>query len=157
MLAEDQSREIVLTELLNDFASLSDEWIIALDDYHVITNHAIHDSLAFILTNLPRNIHLLVTSRQQLPISLAGLRARGEVLELGPQDLKFTLDEVISFFKDVMGLDLQLEQVSILEKQTEGWIAGLQLAALSLRSQPDVNEFIEAFSSNDQFITEYLF
>lgn len=158
MVRDDQPLEFIIAGLLNDLTALDEDWIVVLDDYHLIASKTIHDSISFLLSNLPPNIHLIITSRHQLPFSIASMRARGEALELDSHDLRFTQPETVSFFSDVMGLKLCEDQIGALEEQAEGWIAGLQLIALSLRTCDDVNRFIQTFSNEVQlqYITEYL-
>src|ERR671932_1186278 len=151
----------ILTVLLNDLAALLDDpaapdLALVLDDYHVITAPAIHDALAFLLDRLPPRLRLVITSRHDPPLPLARLRVRGQLLELRAADLRFTSTEAAVFLNDVMGLDLTAADVETLEQRTEGWIAGLQLAALSMQEQTDRSGFIRALSGSHRYILDYL-
>ncbi len=163
-----QPRE-VLARLVNDLASFlpaspgdarspaERHVTVILDDYHLIEDAAIHDALDFLLRHMPAGMHLVIASRGQPALPLARLRSQGELLEIEAADLRFTAAEVEQFFRDTMHLQLQPDARASLEMRTEGWIAGLQLAALSLQSQADPAAFIAAFSGNDRFIADYLF
>jgi LuxR family transcriptional regulator, maltose regulon positive regulatory protein len=149
---------MLLPFLLNDLTQLPERSILVLDDYHVVDGPAVHQALAFLLDHLPPQLHLLLASRADPPLALARLRARGQLTELRAHDLRFTADEAATFLREVMGLALSVEDVAALEARTEGWIAGLQLAALSLRDRPDVQQaaFIEAFTGSNRFVVDYL-
>jgi LuxR family transcriptional regulator, maltose regulon positive regulatory protein len=146
----------ILTPLLNELAALSEPIVLVLDDYHLVTEGAIHDGVAFILDHLPQQMHLVVAARADPPLPLARLRARGQLTELRADDLRFTAEEVAAFLNGVMGLKLQPEDVAALEARTEGWISGLHLAALSLQGHEDAHAFIEAFTGGHHYIIEYL-
>ena len=148
--------EPFLTALLNDLAAFPDHFCLVLDDYHVIENQAIHRGMAFFLGHLPPQLHLILTSRSDPPLPLARLRARDQMLELRAADLRFTVDEVAAFLNQIMGLSLSADDIAALEKCTEGWVAGLQLAALSLQGHEDASRFIADFAGGDRFILEYL-
>ena len=150
--------EIVLTALLNALAERSGDVILFLEDYHLITAQAVHDGVAFLLTHLPPHIHLVLATRGDPPLPLARLRGRGLVTELRTTDLRFTLEEATTFLTEVMGLPLTGEDIGILEQRTEGWIAGMQLAALSLqgRSADEVAAFIAAFTGSHRHVVDYL-
>ncbi|HEX2915778.1 MAG TPA: LuxR C-terminal-related transcriptional regulator [Chloroflexia bacterium] len=153
--------ESVLTELLNQLASLPLEstFGIVLDDYHVITSPAIHQQLAFLLDHLPPQLRLFITSRADpLALPLSRLRVRGELLEIRAAQLRFTLEEALTFFKTRGNLTLSKEDVERLAARTEGWAAGLQLAALSLQDYDpqQVHTFIESFTGTDRFVVDYL-
>jgi LuxR family maltose regulon positive regulatory protein len=135
---------------------VSYEIVLVLDDYHVITTPAIHTALTFLLDHLPPQLHLAITSRTDPLLPLARWRARGDVLELRAADLRFTTEEGAAFLRQIMGLDLPAEAVAALETRTEGWIAGLQLAALSLQGLEDVSSFISAFTGSHRHIADYL-
>ncbi len=128
----------LLTTLLNALGAANDPIYLVFDDYHVITARAIHDALDYLLARLPPHAHLIVASRADPPLALAQLRARDELTELRAADLRFTGDEAASFLADVMKLRLAPAQIALLEERTEGWVAGLQLAALSLRGREDL-------------------
>ncbi|MBV6449381.1 MAG: HTH-type transcriptional regulator MalT [Anaerolineales bacterium] len=146
----------ILTTLINDIAAFSDAFCIVLDDYHVIESQAIHDGLIFLTEHQPDNMHLLITTRMDPPLALARLRARDQLSELRANDLRFTVDESTAFLNRAMGLNLSSEQVTALEARTEGWIAGLQIAALSMQGQEDISGFVAAFSGSHRHILGYL-
>ena len=148
--------EAILASLVNDVENQPEEIILALDDYHLITNQFIHDALAFLLEHQPRNLHLVVATRSDPPLPIARLRASGQLVELRAVDLRFTQTEVLEFLNNVMGLQLDEKSAEVLEERTEGWIAGLQMAALSLRDRKDVFSFIEGFSGTNRYIMDYL-
>jgi LuxR family maltose regulon positive regulatory protein len=148
--------EAILTALLNSIALAQRDIVLILDDYHVIDAQSIHDGLAFLLEHAPAHLHLVIASRSVPPLSLARLRACGAVQEIDGADLRFTGDEAAAFFQQVMGLDLPMEDVVALEKRTEGWITGLQLAALSLQKQTDPSQFVATFSGSHRYIADYL-
>lgn len=146
----------ILTSLINELAALSQEIALILDDYHVIREQAIHESLQFLLDHLPSCLHVLLASRVDPPLALARLRARGQVVEIRDTDLRLRGEEVASFLTQVMGLALSEEDMHLLETHTEGWIAGLQLAALSMRRHDDLHAFVKAFSGSQRFILDYV-
>jgi LuxR family maltose regulon positive regulatory protein len=142
--------------LINDLAALAAPTVLVLDDYHVLQGAAIHELLAFLVDHLPPALHLVLATREDPPLPLARLRARRQLTELRAEDLRFTTDEAAAFLGEVMGLNLPPAAVAALEARTEGWVAGLQLAALSLRDQPDVSGFITAFTGSHRYILDYL-
>jgi len=148
--------EVMLTALINDLAALSGDVAVVLDDYHLITAQPIHDALVFLLDHLPAHMHLVIATRANPPLPLARLRARGELSELRAAELRFTDDEAAAFLNQVMGLGLTGDAIAALEARTEGWIAGLQLAALSLQGRADSADFIQAFSGSQRYILDYL-
>ena len=153
--------ERILTSVLNAFSASAAgapqrDVALALDDYHVITTPAIHETLAWLLDYLPPNLHLIILTRADPALPLARLRARGAMTELHANDLRFTPDEAATFLNQVMGLSLTAADVAALEARTEGWIAGLQLAALSLRGREDIPGFIQAFTGDNRYIGDYL-
>src|SRR5436309_6905642 len=145
-----------LTSLINELAALRQETALILDDYHLISEQAIHESLQFLLDHLPPCLHLLLASRGDPPLALSRLRARGQVVEIRDTDLRLGSEEVASFLTQVMGLALSEEDMRRLETRTEGWIAGLQLAALSMRRHTDASAFIQAFTGSHRFILDYV-
>jgi len=150
------SSKSVLTSLINDIISL-EAFILVLDDYHLIDNHAIDESLGFLLEHAPPQMHLVVTTREDPHLPLARLRAKGQLSELRAHDLRFSHDEVTDFLTQVMNLNLSTEDISALENRTEGWIAGLQLAALSLQGRHEnATSFIQSFTGSDRFVLDYL-
>jgi LuxR family maltose regulon positive regulatory protein len=148
--------ESILTALLNEIATLPDKFILVLDDYHVIDSRPVDGAVAFLLEHLPAQLHLVVMTREDPDLPLARLRARGQLIDLRAADLRFTPSEAAEFLNAVMGLQLSAAEVALLEERTEGWIAGLQLAALSMRGQPDIPGFIRAFAGDHRYIVDYL-
>ena len=148
--------QIVLTDLLNTLAQSTQAIVLALDDYHLITNPAIHEGITFLLENAPPHFHLLLISRADPPFSLARLRARHQMTEIRQADLRFGQSETTAFLTRLMALDLPETAVTALEKRTEGWVAGLQMAALSMQGQPDVESFIDGFTASHRYIFDYL-
>jgi LuxR family maltose regulon positive regulatory protein len=148
--------EPILTALLNDIAAFPETFALVLDDYHVITERAIHEAVDFLIDHLPRQMHLILTSRFDPPLRLARLRARGQLTEIRSADLRFTPDEAATFLNQVMGLKLSTDSVTTLESRTEGWIAGLQLAALAMRDHDDQIGFIASFTGSNRYILSYL-
>jgi LuxR family maltose regulon positive regulatory protein len=150
--------------LLNELATFPDNpslgsgqgFALVLDDYHVIENPIIHEALTFLLDHLPLQMHLMITTRADPPLPLSRLRGRGQLSELRAADLRFTPDEATTFLNDVMGLSLTTADIAALEERTEGWIAGLQLAALAMRDRADLSSFVSAFSGSNRFIVDYL-
>jgi LuxR family transcriptional regulator, maltose regulon positive regulatory protein len=148
--------EPALAELLNGLAEQHEEVVLLLDDYHAVTNPAIHEEIGFLLEHAPPQFHLVIASRVDPPLPLARWRVRGELAELRAADLRFTPDEALQFFAETMGLRLDAEAAAALEARTEGWAAGLQLAALSLQGQEDIRGFIESFSGSHRHVVDYL-
>jgi LuxR family transcriptional regulator, maltose regulon positive regulatory protein len=148
--------ETILTLLVNALAAVPVDFVLALDDFHTITAPSVHQSVAFLIEHLPPQLHMVVASRTDPPLPLARLRARGQLLELRAADLQFTADEAAEFLRQVMGLRLSAEDVAALEARTEGWIAGLQLAALAMRGRDDIPGFIAAFSGTHRYVLDYL-
>jgi LuxR family maltose regulon positive regulatory protein len=150
--------EAVLTGVLNALSVHDRDVVLMLDDYHVIEAQAIHGALAYLLEHLPARLHLLLATRADPPLPLARLRARGNVTELRAADLRFTVEDSAAFLSAVMGLSLSPEEVETLEARTEGWIAGLQLAGLSLqgRSTEDAATFIAHLTGSYRYIVDYL-
>ncbi|MBA3641774.1 MAG: tetratricopeptide repeat protein [Acidobacteria bacterium] len=148
--------EAVLTILINELTEIEDDFTLILDDFHLIDAQPVHGGIAFLLDHLPPQLHLVIASRADPPLPLARLRAHGESIELRASDLRFTSEEAAAFLNDVMGLDLSAGDVAALETRTEGWIAGLQLAALSMQRRDDVPGFIRAFASDDRYIVDFL-
>ena len=148
--------EAVLTSLINDLDTAGREIVLVLDDYQFISSQAVHEEVAFLLEHCPNTFHLVIATRSDPPLPLARLRARGQTVELRAADLRFTEPEAAQFLNDVMGLHLDAGSVAVLEERTEGWIAGLQMAALSMRDREDVLGFIEGFSGTNRYILDYL-
>ncbi len=148
--------ESLLTLLINDIAAIPGEFVLVLDDYHTISTQAIHEAMAFLLEHIPPQMHLVVACRADPPLPLALLRGRGQLLEMGASDLRFTLEEAAAFLNRVMGLGLSADDVAALEARTEGWVAGLQLAALSMRGLKDASGFVQAFAGSHRYVVDYL-
>lgn len=138
--------ESSLTSLLNQIIAIPDNFILVLDDYHVIDSKSVENVLTFFLEHLPHQMHLVITTREDPNIPLTRLRGQGQLTEVRAADLRFTPAETAEFLNNVMSLNLSAEDITALETRTEGWIAGLQLAGLSLRGQADVREFIRSFA-----------
>jgi LuxR family maltose regulon positive regulatory protein len=148
--------ESTLTALLNDVTTIHSDVVLVLDDYHVLDARPVDDALAFLVEHLPPQLHLVIATREDPALPLARLRARGQMTELRAADLRFTPSEAAEFLKQVMGLDLTADDIAALEARTEGWIAGLQLAAISLQGRQDVAGFIKAFTGSHHFVLDYL-
>ncbi|MGY1638928.1 LuxR C-terminal-related transcriptional regulator [Geodermatophilus sp. SYSU D00742] len=150
------STEAVLAPLLNDLSALPDDLVLVLDDFHVIEAPDVQVGMSFLVEHLPAQVHLVIAGRADPALPLARFRARGELAELRAADLRFTADEAAAYLTVAMGLPLTAEDVATLEQRTEGWIAALQLAALSLRGRDDVAGFIAGFAGDDRYIVDYL-
>jgi LuxR family maltose regulon positive regulatory protein len=150
------SSEPFLADIINEVAAIQNSSVLILDDYHIIKRQPIHAALTFFLEHLPPQMHLVVSSRTNPPWPLARMRARDEITEIRADDLRFTLTEATAFLNDTMGLRLSQEDVDTLDARTEGWIAGLQMAALSMQGRKDATAFIKAFSGSHRFILDYL-
>src|SRR5215210_4727387 len=148
--------EAILTTLLNELADLEADAVLVLDDYHLIESRAIHEALTYLIGHLPARMHLVISTRADPPLPLARLRVRGEMAELRAADLHFTPEEAAAFLHQVMGLKLSTEEIAELETRTEGWIAGLQMAALAMRDRADVPGFIEGFAGSNRYVLDYL-
>jgi LuxR family transcriptional regulator, maltose regulon positive regulatory protein len=151
--------DLILTTLLNEIAAIPDNFILVLDDYHVIDSKQVDNILTFLLERLPPQMHLVITTREDPNLPLARLRARGQLTELRAADLRFSPAEAAEFFNQMMGLNLSAEDVNLLETRIEGWVAGLQLAALAMRAVPghrDAASFIKSFTGTHHFVMDYL-
>jgi LuxR family maltose regulon positive regulatory protein len=148
--------EPFITLLLNDISDYPTEFALVLDDYHQINNPTIHKGISFLIDHLPSKMHIILTSRADPPLPLARLRARGHMIELRAEDLRFTSEEAVMFLNQMMQLDLTVDQIAALEARTEGWIVGLRLAAISMQKREDTNAFIESFTGSHRFILDYL-
>ena len=146
----------VLPLLINDLAELTEPVVLALDDYHLIDNGEIHSAIELLVERLPAAAHLVISTRSDPPLPLSRLRARGQLTEIRAADLRFNLTEAGAFLNDVVGLELDPEEITRLHERTEGWAAGLQLAGLSLRGRDDHRQFIDSFAGDDQQIVDYL-
>ncbi len=147
---------VVLTALINDLAATPQPVALVLDDYHVIGTPVIHEALSFLLDHLPPALHLVIASREDPPLPLARLRGRGQLTELRAVDLRFEPSEVAAFLNDVMQLNLSADAVVALDTRTEGWITGLQLAALAIQNHTNRDRFVGALTGSNRFIVDYL-
>jgi LuxR family maltose regulon positive regulatory protein len=148
--------DVVLNLLAYELSGCPRDVALVLDDYHEITNLELHQGLEFLLAHLPPAVHLVLLTRADPPLPLARLRARNQLIEIRAADLRFTAEETAAFLNDVMGLGLSPGNVAALERRTEGWAAGLQLAALSLRGREDPSAFVATFSGSHHYIVDYL-
>jgi LuxR family maltose regulon positive regulatory protein len=147
---------VILANLINELGEFDKPFLLVLDDYHAITNPAIHEAVTYMLDHLPSQMHLVILTRTDPPLRLSLFRGRSQLTEIRSADLRFTVEEAAAFLNQVMGLNLTGEQVAVLEQRTEGWIAGLQLAALSMQGRDDVEHFISTFSGSHHYIIDYL-
>ena len=154
--SRDRSIEAVLAPLLNELNALPHDLVLVLDDYHTIDSPEIQDGMAFLLEHLPTQVHLVIASRADPALPLARLRAGGDLTEIRAVDLRFTPDEADAFLNGVMTLGLTAQDVAVLEGRTEGWIAAIQLAGLSMQGRDDVAGFIAQFAGDDRYIVDYL-
>ncbi len=146
----------ILTTLLNEISTFPDHFILVLDDFHVIDARSVNNALTFLVEHLPSQMHLVIATREDPQLPLARLRVRGQLTELRVADLRFTASEAAEFLSQVMGLHLSAMDVAVLETRTEGWIAGLQLAAISMEGRTDTSSFIQAFTGSHRFVLDYL-
>ena len=149
-------RKVILSSLINDLALFDKHFALILDDYHWIEDQHIHSALTYLIDHQPEQVHLLIASRSDPPLQLSRLRARGQLLEIRQTDLRMNPAEAGEFFNKSMGLRLSEKQVETLDSRTEGWIAGLQLAALSLRGRQNFDEFISTFGGSHRYVIDYL-
>ena len=148
--------EIILTGIINDLDRIGEEIVLVLDDFQLITSQAVTETVAFLLDHCPQSFHLVICARSDPALPIARLRSRGQLIELRSADLRFTLQETAKFLIEIMGLRLDETSVTLLEERTEGWIAGLQLAAISMHDRKDLHVFIENFSGTNRYILDYL-
>jgi LuxR family maltose regulon positive regulatory protein len=148
--------EASLALLVNDLAAVPRDVVLVLDDYHLIDSPDVQEGMEFLLEHLPAQVHVVIASRADPPLPLARLRSRGELVELRAADLRFTPEEAAAYLTEVVGLALTADDVAALESRTEGWIAALQLAALSMQGRADVRGFIAGFAGDDRYIVDYL-
>jgi ATP/maltotriose-dependent transcriptional regulator MalT len=148
--------EAILTALLNDITTIPDQFVLVLDDYHVLDAQPVDHVLTYLVEHLPPQMHLVIASREDPPLPLARLRVGGYLTEVRATDLRFNPSEAAAFLNQAMGLTLSAQDIVALERRTEGWIAGLQLAALSLQGQQDTTSFITSFTGSHHFVMDYL-
>ncbi|MBP1991223.1 hypothetical protein [Paenibacillus eucommiae] len=146
-----------LDALINELCTLSHPLVLILDDYQAINNQRIHDSLSYFIDYLPNSVHMIVASRTDLPLPTSKWIAREEQVNINALHLQFTMEEIESFYHETVGPLLSAQHLKKLLDRTEGWITGLQLAALSLRSHTNRDHFIEGFKGNNRSVSEYLF
>ena len=150
------SMDLILTQLVNDLAQIPDDFMLVLDDYHMIDSPEIDEAINFLLNHSSPQIHIIITTREDPNLPLARLRVRGQLNEIRAADLRFTTDEASEFLNSMMGLDLSSNDFVALEQRTEGWIAGLQLAAISIQGQDDKAQFLAEFTGSHHYIMDYL-
>ena len=148
--------EQVVATVVNDLAKASGDVWLVLDDYHLIDNDDVRSGVALLLDHLPPNVHLVIGTRADPDLPLSRWRVRGELLEIRAADLRFTADEATAYLTDVAELSLPADDIAVLQDRTEGWVAALQLAALSMQGRADVSAFITEFAGNDRYIVDYL-
>jgi LuxR family maltose regulon positive regulatory protein len=148
--------KVVLTSLLNEINAYDKEFVVAFDDYHVIHDHSIHDALSYLIERLAPHAHALIATRSDPPFPLGRMRARGDLKELRASDLRFDKTEAAAFLNEVMNLDLTPNDVAALDERTEGWIAGLQLSALTLQGRENRSELVKEFAGDNRFVLDYL-
>jgi LuxR family maltose regulon positive regulatory protein len=148
--------EAMLAALINEIAAIPNPIVLVLDDYHLIEAQSVHDTLTFLLRHRPPQMHLVIATRDDPQLPLARLRGRGQLTELRGADLRFTSSEAAEFLNQVMGLDLSTEDIVALETRTEGWIAGLQLAAISMQGRGDTASLIRSFTGSHHYVLDYL-
>jgi LuxR family transcriptional regulator, maltose regulon positive regulatory protein len=151
-----QQLDFIITNIINEISDSDMEWVLVLDDYHLIESESIHQALTLFINHLPKNFHLVISTRIDPPLPLSHLRGQGQLTELRFKDLQFTFAEASEFLNKVMGLNLIPEEIQMLEQRTEGWIAGLQMAAISMQSFQEKSDFIDVFSGSHHFILDYL-
>lgn len=148
--------QVVLPTLLNDLDTVGRQIVLILDDYHVVVNRAVHEQMAFVIGRMPANLHVVLATRSDPVLPLARLRASGDLLEMRSDDLRFGVSEAGHLLNNVLGLDLAEADVQLLHQRTEGWAAGLYLAALSLAGRPEAAAFIRTFAGDNRHIVDYL-
>ena len=148
--------ESILTALLNEITAILENFVLVLDDYHLIDSKPVDEAITFLLEHLPPRMHLVIATREDPDLPLARLRARGQLTELRVADLRFSPVEAAEFLNQMMGLNLSEEDIFALDKRTEGWVAGLQLAAISLQGNKDVSGFVREFAGDHRYIMDYL-
>ncbi|MFD1505631.1 helix-turn-helix transcriptional regulator [Georgenia yuyongxinii] len=156
LLDAGQATETVLATLINDLHAVAHDVALVLDDYHVIDSPQVNDAMGFLVEHMPPQLHLVIAGRADPALPLARLRGRGELAEIRAADLRFTPDEAAEYLNEKMGLTLTARDVEALEQRTEGWVAALQLAALSMRGRDDVAAFIASFGGDDRYVVDYL-
>lgn len=154
--AQPPPTESILTALINEITFIPGNFILVLDDYHSIDSNSVDTALTFLLDHMPAHMHLVIATREDPSFPLARLRARGQLTELRTADLRFTPSEAAEFLNQMMGLNLSVDDITALETRTEGWVAGLQLAAISMQGHNDPTSFIKSFTGSHHFVLDYL-
>jgi LuxR family maltose regulon positive regulatory protein len=150
------SPQELVVPFLNDLNSAGSDLLLVIDDYHLIRDFSVHDLVSFVLENQPRNLHIVIATREDPPLPLARMRAREQLTEIRERALRFTAEEADLFLNQTMNLNLAPASVATLTSRTEGWITGLQLAGLALRQTRNAEEFVAAFAGDDRYIIDYL-
>src|SRR5512136_1027764 len=150
------SGQSILTVLLNELGQSDQPFVLVLDDYHFIAAQPVHEALTFILEHQPPQMHLVLLTRTDPPLPLARLRVRNQLVDIRADHLRFAPDEIAVFLNQAMGLKLSADDIAAMEARTEGWIAGLQLAALSMLNSQDIHRFVAAFAGSHYYIMDYL-
>ncbi|MBN2500819.1 MAG: hypothetical protein JXB38_08585 [Anaerolineales bacterium] len=150
------SLESIATTIVNEMSSLKEKIILVLDDYHIIDAKPVDRILSYLLSNMPPQLHLVISTREDPNLPLAGLRAQRLLNEMRAEDLRFSQREASEFLKETMGLNIAPDDISALEARTEGWIAGIQLAAISMRGYQDIPQFIKSFTGSHHYVMDYL-
>lgn len=148
--------ESMLTELINELSGIASDFIIVLDDYHLVESQQVHNSITYLLEHQPEQMHLVIAARADPPLPLARFRGREMVLEMRTDDLRFTLDEVNRLLNELKAPELASEDVAELNGRTEGWVVGLKMAALSMKGQKDIPGFIADFAGSQRYVMDYL-
>ena len=148
--------QTILTAVINEIAMITNKIVLVIDDYHLIDSQPVHDALIFLLENLPPQLHLVITTREDPPLQISRLRTRGQLNEFRAVHLRFSTAETDEFLNQIMGLGLSTQDIAALEKRTEGWVAGLQLAAISMQGRTDISNFIQSFTGSHHFVIDYL-
>lgn len=148
--------EKISTLLINQISASPGKMVLVLDDYHVIRSHSVHEAVTYLIDHQPQNLHLVIATRADPPLPVARLRVRGQLNELRAEDLSFSSQETGEFLNRVMELQLNQKEIDSLTQRTEGWIAGLQMASLSLRGRSDLSDFIDSLSGSQRYIMDYL-
>lgn len=154
--SQSRSAQDMITNLINHLANASSNLLLALDDYHLITNFSVHELFALLLENLPAGFQIIISTREDPPLPLARMRARDQITEIRERDLRFTPQESTDFLNQTMVLGLSSASVAALDTRTEGWVTGLQLAGLALRQHQAADDFVAAFAGDDRYIVDYL-
>jgi len=147
--------EYTITNIINEMSDINEDFSIVLDDYHVIEGQSIHDTINFLINNLPPQAHLVIASRIDPSIPLASLRAQNQMVEIRTKDLRFMFDETNDFLNTIMNLGISDDEIKALESRTEGWIASLQLAAISMQGREDISRYISEFSGSSRYVMDY--